>query len=433
MKEENKIGINISGYINKDFGLGVAVRSNINAIKSVGIPFVVNDINFKISEEIKDGSYKIENLSLDNPYKINLIQVNFDNMGQFYNEKEKKYFENHYNIGFWAWELDSIPDEAKKYFGLLDEIWVPSNFCAEAISKSAPIPIIKIMHSIESQEALLYNRTDFNIPENVFVFLAIFDYHSSIERKNPIGVIDAFEKAFGKNNPETILVIKTSIGTKFPKEREILNKRIASNSSILLIEEILESNKFYSLMNISNCYISLHRSEGFGLTIAEAMSLEKPVIATGYSANMEFMSINNSFPVKYDIVSTGTDYYSSTDENFWANPNILHASELMRDVFFNQSNAIAIGKKAKEFVSNYLSPISIGKTISKRLEIIQNDILPIKNSNLEKDLQLSKADNDILSTKIAMLKNLAFVKLKVKFKNLQNKLTGKNRKYFWED
>ncbi|HAV03139.1 MAG TPA: glycosyl transferase family 2, partial [Chryseobacterium sp.] len=190
-------GINISGYISKDFGLGVAVRANINAIVAAGIPYVVNDAEIDISKEIKEGEYNIENISGENPYPVNLIQINFDNLSRFFSKKGKEYFEGKYNIGFWAWELDSLPDEALIFFKFLDEIWVPSNFCAEVISLYSTIPVVKIMHSIEPLGNLDYNKLSFGIPENRFVFLVMFDYHSTIERKNPLGAIDAYENAFG--------------------------------------------------------------------------------------------------------------------------------------------------------------------------------------------------------------------------------------------
>jgi len=424
-------GINISGYINKSFGLGVAVRSNICAFEAAEIPYIVNYVYFDISKEIKDGDYHHENLANDNPYSVNLIQINFDNLDRFINEKDKSYFKNKYNIGYWAWELDDLPDEAKIYFNFLDEIWVPSNYCAESISKSSPLPVIKVMHSIPTYNKP-YDRTTFNLPKDAYIFLTMFDYHSTIERKNPIGTIDAYEMAFGKNNPDVLLVVKTSIGNKFPEERKKILSRTSVNTSIILIEEILDDDKLYSLMNVCDSFVSLHRAEGFGLTMAEAMSFGKPVIATAYSANTEFMTINNSFLIKYNLISVGNKYYQSKKQNKWADPDLSDAAEKMKFVFNNPTNAEKIGQIAKLDIEKNLKPEVLGQKIKSRLEIILNDIISSKENDIERKLQLSQFENEILQKKIKALRNLPFVKLKENFKNFKNKISGKNRKYIWE-
>ncbi len=422
-------GINISGYISKDFGLGVAVRANINAIVAAGIPYVVNDADIDISKEIKEGEYSIENISGENPYPVNLIQINFDNLSRFFSKKGKEYFEGKYNIGFWAWELDSLPDEALIFFKFLDEIWVPSNFCAEVISLYSTIPVVKIMHSIEPLGNLDYNKSSFGIPENRFVFLVMFDYHSTIERKNPLGAIDAYEKAFGLNSSEAVLVIKSSISARFPEQKQMLMQRIGNNKSIIVIEEIMEWKKLNGLMECCDAFVSLQRSEGFGLTIAEAMSVGKPVIATGYSGNIDFMNITNSFPVKYHMISTGDRYYSSTDQNHWAEPDILHASELMKYVYANPVEIEKIATQAQHDIAANLSPGAIGSKIHHRLGVIMEQLT---GQPADKAKQLLEFENQILQQKINALRRLGFVRLKESFKNFQNRVTGKNRKYFWE-
>lgn len=422
-------GINISGYISKDFGLGVAVRANINAIVAAGIPYVVNDADIDISKEIKEGEYSIENISGENPYPVNLIQINFDNLSRFFSKKGKDYFEGKYNIGFWAWELDSLPDEALIFFKFLDEIWVPSNFCAEVISLYSTIPVVKIMHSIEPLGNLDYNKSSFGIPEDRFVFLVMFDYHSTIDRKNPLGAIDAYEKAFGLNSSEAVLVIKSSISARFPEQKQMLMQRIGNNKSIIVIEEIMEWKKLNGLMVCCDAFVSLHRSEGFGLTIAEAMSVGKPVIATGYSGNIDFMNITNSFPVKYHMISTGDRYYSSTDQNHWAEPDTLHASELMKYVYANPVEIEKIATQAQHDIAANLSPGTIGSKINHRLGVIMEKF---SDQPADKAKQLLEFENQMLQQKINALRRLRFVRLKESFKNFQNRVTGKNRKYFWE-
>ncbi|MBB4807645.1 glycosyltransferase involved in cell wall biosynthesis [Chryseobacterium defluvii] len=426
-----QFGINISGYINKAFGLGVAVRANINAMKAAQIPFAVNDFNIKISENI--GELATENsISRENPYPVNLVQINPDMLGEVFANVSPEYFKDKYNIAFWAWELENFPEASKPFLRFFNEIWVPSSFCSDAVSKVSSVPVIKIMHSIQIGNTP-FTRKDFNLPEDKFIFMTMFDYHSSIDRKNPIGAIDAYEKAFGKNNADTLLLIKTSISKEFPAQKQRLTERIGDNQSIVLIEEILDQDKLYSLINCCDSFVSLHRSEGFGLTMAEAMYLGKPVIATAYSANTEFMNLNNSFPVKYDLIKTGNLYSGSTDKDIWADPDTDHAAELMSTIYNDKSLAGKIAKKGQDDVRNFLAPANIGEKINQRLKIIDQDILPNLSKSSSNEATLLQFEIKTLKEKLEKIRSLKPVQWKIKIKNLKNKLTGKDRKYFWED
>lgn len=217
-KGNSKYGINVSGFINGQFGLGEGVRSNIRSIKALDIPYCINDLNIDVAKYISNAENIDEHFTTTNDYAINLIQVNFTHLTHVVKNVGMEYFENKYNIAFWAWELENFPEEAKLFFPLFDEIWVPSNFCAESISKISPIPVLKFMHSIDITEPK-YKRDAFKLNEDKFIFLTMFDYYSSIDRKNPMAVIDAYLEAFGENNPNTLLVIKSSLSNDFPKEK----------------------------------------------------------------------------------------------------------------------------------------------------------------------------------------------------------------------
>jgi glycosyltransferase involved in cell wall biosynthesis len=432
MSDNTNFGVNISGYINKQFGLGEGVRSNIRAIKTTNIPYVINDFNIVLSKHVMDETQSVLTVSEENPYNINLVQINIDRLHSVMQQTDKSYFQNKYNIAFWAWELENFPEESKVFFNLFNEIWVPSNFCTEAISKVSPIPVIKIMHSIEIENTT-YSRKDFNLPENKFIFMTMFDYYSSISRKNPLATIDSYEQSFGKNNPDVLLLIKTSISKEFPNEKNQLVNRIGDNKSIIIVEEILERDKLYSLMNCCDCFVSLHRSEGFGLTMAEAMYLGKPVIATAYSANTEFMNINNSFPVKYKLIQTGDQYYFSTDKDVWADADVQHASLQMTLVYTNKNLASEIAQRGQNDVKQFLSPSIMGEKIKQRLELINKEIFPNLSQKSSNEESLLKFEIKLLEDKLNKIRSLKPVQWKIKFKNFQNKLTGRNRKYFWED
>jgi len=423
-------GINILGYINKRVGLGEGVRSNVRSISEVGIPYVLNDIEAKWRKD--DGALDAPSLELssDNPYGINLIQINADYFSGVLHH-DLSYFADRYNIGFWAWELESFPRKFQKYIDLLDEIWVPSNFCLNAISQVSNKPVLRFMHSIEvvcGSET----REDFNLPEDKLVYLTIFDYASLVARKNPYASIKAFEEAFGKNTQEAVLVVKTSNVGWCKKEKQDLKSHIADNGSILVIEESMPREKLNALINAADVFVSLHRSDGFGLTMAEAMYLGKPVIATGYSANTEFMTSETGFLVPYRLVDVGDDFLHPELNERWADADVSEAARMMKALAMDAEWRANVGSKAREHVRHILSPKTIGAKIKARLDYLYDIAIP-KTMKTEKQAILDlRVANAHLQDQVEALKRIKFVQWKLQFKNLKNRLFGRNKKYIWE-
>lgn len=209
-------------------------------------------------------------------------------------------------------------------------------------------------------------------------------------------------------------------------------EKINNDTSIVLIEEILDREHLYSLMNCCDCFVSLHCSEGFGLTMAEAMYLEKPVIATAYSSNLEFMNNTNSFLVNYSLVKKSENFGYGGDQDYWARADTQHAAQLMKEVFNNREKANKIANQAKLDTRTFLSPQVIGSKIKDRIDLIYNEIIP-NQSNIENKVALLEFENRLLEQKVNTLKNYLPIKIKVAFKNLKNKIFKKNRKYIWED
>ncbi len=368
----SSLGINIAGHVKGDFGLGVGVRGNIRAIETVGIPYVINNLllNFKPPET--DTTYT--NFSEDNPYPINLVQTNPNMMGQSINKDgspvlTEKYFQGRYNIALWLFELPQIPPEWDFAFDWFDEIWVMSNFCAEIFAPSSPIPVFKVMPSLNLPKPSL-NRESLGWPKNKFIFLFMFDFTSCYERKNPIATIKAFKQAFGQSNEDVLLVIKYRSPQYYPHLRDQMVAEAADCPSIRFIDGNLRREETNALVYNCDCYVSLHRAEGFGLTMAEAMFYGKPVIATSYSSNVDFMNVNNSFLVKYKLVTTTEVHLPYPAGSIWADPDIDHAASLMRYVFDNYQVAKEVGARASREIKYLLSPQTVGRQIRSRLEYI---------------------------------------------------------------
>jgi len=362
----NKIAINVSGYLKGEFGIAEAGRSYATAIKDVGIPFVLNNIDSPLHRN-EDKTF--DDFEESNPNPINLIVVNADQSDIFYKKVGPKYFENKYNIGVWFWELSDFPKEWNNNIKYYDEIWVASNFIANSIAKFSPVPVVKITCPIEIDESkFVENRLKFNLKENDFIFLFIFDFLSVFERKNPLGVIEAFKNTFSEEE-NAVLVIKSINGSKSPSDNKKL-QQACQRKNIILFDEHMDRDEVYSLLASSDCYVSLHRSEGHGFTIAEAMYAKKPVIATSYGGNTDFMNVNNSLPVKYKLEKLDRDHGAYKKGSIWADPDLQHASSLMRYIFENPEDAKKIGINACINVKNQLSYLKTGNEILERIKNI---------------------------------------------------------------
>ena len=423
-KDKKVLGVNMSGFFNAEIGFGEAIRNNLKALKTVDIPAKPINFNLHLRHRLNDNSVNYDNNI--NDYPINIVHVNMDTIGSFLQEKSSDFFKGKYNIGYWAWELEIFPEVYTEYFKYYDEIWTCSKYCLDSISLKSNIPVINIPHPINVGTEDIDQNFETGLSKDCYNFLFVFDYNSLIERKNTLGLIDAYEKAFGKNNPHVKLILKTSIPNHHPKAKEKVLSRIGDNKSIIYKEEMLRRGELLALMNQADCYISLHRSEGFGLTMAEAMALGKPVIATGYSGNLDYMTTNNSFLVKYKIVKQEDDLGVLPKDNYWSEPDTDHAAEMMNFVFNNQEYAKKIGEQAKLDINKQLSLHTIGMKMKTRLNVIENFILPERDETHVKDnLVKLMSENKILEKRVIYLEKGLYNKARKKVNEFLKKIKGR--------
>ncbi len=355
-------GINLVGYIESEKGVGEALRAALRSIQAAGLPYVVN--NFPDTASLNwDARFAI---SENNPYSTNLVYLAPEHVPQLLAQKSG-YFSNHFNIGGWTWELTSIPDEWREAFGFFHEIWVPSSFVRETMARVSPIPVVTIPHAIDPEGVALskWNRERLGLPPEKFIFLFVFDFHSTLERKNPLGLIQAFRKAFG-DRTDVLLLIKCSHASSVPDEFTRL-KEASGAANVKLMHAVMPREALRGLMAACDCYVSLHRSEGFGLTMAEAMALGRPAIATGYSGNLDFMNAANSFLVRYRLKEIAQDHGPYRKGNLWAEPDLDHAAELLQHVCQDWEAAAAIAAQGRRDVFRRLHPRVVGALIRDRL------------------------------------------------------------------
>lgn len=357
-------GINVLGYLTSEKGVGEMGRSNLRVVEAAAIPHVANLI-------VDTGSHNLETLppafSTDNPYAINLVAVNADQLPHVMKTR-RPYFKNRFTIGYWAWELSEFPKEWRPAFDCVDEVWTLSEFARDSIAASSPVPVRAVHCSLDVnfQPRQTFARSAFGIPDDLFVFLFYFDFHSFIERKNPVGLVQAFRSAFGSRQ-DVQLLIKSSHSREHLDELQLL-QRAAGEANVRVFDEVLSRDAKFGLMMAADCYVSLHRSEGFGLTIAEAMWCGKPTIATDYSGNRDFMTAETSYPVPYRLVGIDRDHGPYRVGQKWAQPDLSYASDVMRHVEANREQAAEMGRRARARVSKVLSPVTIGSTVLRRLD-----------------------------------------------------------------
>jgi len=272
-------------------------------------------------------------------------------------------------IGYWTWELETFSSEWLPAFELFHEIWTLSEFCSRAMSKVSPKQIIAVPPPIQLDAVSRLGKTDFGIPADEFVFLCAFDMLSVFERKNPLAAVAAFQRAFPSSERGARLVVKVNNGSRDAVNMERLRAAAAADSRITLMDTCLTRDDMNALLASCDCYVSLHRSEGFGLMIAEAMWLGKPVIVTGYSGNMDFTNDSNSFLVGYDLTVVGPGSRPYDPDELWADPRVDEASTQMRMVFAHSALREERAGEAQRFVRTALSPARVGEIITERLRL----------------------------------------------------------------
>lgn len=359
--------VNVVGYLRAELGVGEAARSLIAGLEASNTPY--NAITN--SETLSRQSHPIEERQ---PWSaesdINIVCVNADQTPAFARKVGPAFYAGRYTIGVWFWEVE---DFSPLFYGAInhvDELWVASRFIHQVFAKISPKPIHKFhLPVIKPAIDATLSRADLGLPDR-FTFLFSFDFFSVLDRKNPAGVIKAFQSAF-QPGAGPALVIKTINGDKKILDLEKLRFAAAGHPDISIVDGYVSAIVKDTMTARCDCYVSLHRSEGYGLTMAEAMSLGKPVIATGYSGNMEFMTPENSYLCSYEYrtIGPGSPPYPPTSR--WAEPDLDEAARFMRHVYENQDEAHALGLRAAEDMRSLHSPEVAGKAIRERIDAIR--------------------------------------------------------------
>ena len=360
-------GINYVADMRADIGIGESARSIYSALQAADVATAYCEVEIPLIQR----SAPAAGIADHAQYNLTLAHLNPPEL-HLGLERYPDAFHRCYVIGYWLWEVPRFPNHWRPRIKALDEIWTASTYSQEILSRAADIPVRYMPIPVEvSPEPL--SREDFDLPDDRFIFLFAFNPGSSVARKNPYGVIEAYKRAFAEAAEPPLLVIKAHHLKQHPQIAPGLRAAVEEVGGILL-EDHFTRPRMHALTALADCVISLHRAEGFGLLMAEAMALGKPVIATGYSSNMDFMTEDNSFPVRYRLREiTMADHadqplfrqmYAAGQS--WAEPDIGHAAELMRYVIDHPKVAQARAARAKNDLASGWSYEAVGKRMDER-------------------------------------------------------------------
>jgi glycosyltransferase involved in cell wall biosynthesis/SAM-dependent methyltransferase len=357
-------GVNVAGYFRAEAGVGQAARHILTGLERAGIP----QTTLVYGETLSRQEHAFEECG-DPVYDVNVICVNADQVPRFTYDVGPDFFRDRHSIGVWWWEVDRFPEQYQNAFEVVNEVWVGSEFVHETIAAATEKPVFTVPLGIEPRDAAPPDRKRLGLPEG-FLFLFSFDFDSRFERKNPVAIVEAFRTAFPPGTGPT-LVLKSINGDRWLTKLEELRAAAAGRDDIRVIDGYLSASDNEAMVAACDCYVSLHRSEGFGLTMAEAMAYGKPVIATAYSGNLDFMTEETSYLVPYRLVPIpeGIDPYPAGAA--WADPDLDSAAELMLHVFEQPDEAHERGRRARAHVADRLSLERTAGFLRSRLAEIQ--------------------------------------------------------------
>lgn len=301
---------------------------------------------------------------------VNIYCINGDEIKEALGLLANPMAEGSRNVIYPLWELERYPMEWAKQLMRFDEVWAPSAFIRDAIAKAVDIPVIHMPLACEVKRRALRSRRHFGIRESAYAFFFSFDFLSRIERKNPFAAIEAF-RALTAERPfdDVTLVIKTNNADQRPKMKARFDAAVAPlRERVKAIHGTLSDLEMKSLIWLADCFVSLHRSEGFGLGLSEAMALGKPVIATAYSGNMDFCTEETACLIPYDLIPVRAREYPHWQNQRWADPDVEAATRAMRDLVDNPGKGRDMGARARVHLATHFSYLATGLRYQKRLE-----------------------------------------------------------------
>lgn len=362
------------GHVEAGLGLGQSLRGLIEAAEAAGLPFAILPYNHKV-EQRYIGAFRSELYDRSGRYLINLVEVAPDQVEYLLYELGPERREGSYSILRSYWELARAPDEWAAPLSAFDEIWAPSQFVADALRGVVDKPVYIVPPAVDVTIVKRWSRSDWNLDPTAFLFVYSFDLGSYPARKNPLGVVQAFRLAFPDPSLNVGLVLKhTGAPGVFEAYRAALQLLARTDPRIIVIDHEMERDEVLSLIATCDAYLSLHRSEGLGLGMIEAMMLGKPVIATDYSGSRDFLTPSTGFPIQHTLTRVHRHEYPHAERQHWAEPDLQHAARTMRAIHAGAPNVAAIARSGQTAAIARYGVDAVGSAVRTRLEQVYEQL-----------------------------------------------------------
>ena len=354
----DEFGVNIAGYLTAELGLGQMGRILHDTVLAAGVPAVSVVEQRSLSGVARTGVGAPETVGAPR-FPLSILAVNAD-FTELVLASHPEVGKDRYRIGFWAWELEEFPARFDVGFGLVDEVWANSEFARDAIAERATVPV----------KAFPVPVPEVDVPARVAgptTFLFAFDFNSTGQRKNPWGLVEAFHRAFAGRD-DVRLVIKAINAHLHGSAAQRLRYAVGDDARIELLERYLSVEELSALYARCDAYVSLHRGEGFGLTVAEAMIRGIPVICTDYSATSEFVDDSVGWLIPHSMVEVGPGWPPYQPDALWAEPDLDAAAAAMRAVAEDPGEARRRGAAGRELLLRTRSVPAAAAWVREQLE-----------------------------------------------------------------
>lgn len=362
------------GHAGKETGLGRNYGMLKAGLETAGM--VVTGLDFDThANTVSDQIVRWREGCRSKPVVV--LAVNANDAPDFFLKDRRGILLDCYGCGFFLWEVSTPPTVQQLGMALVDEIWAPTKYVADIYAPFKPTHVVGKGLFRGDEDFLRRERP--GKAHSPFTFVTTFDFDSSIERKNPLAVVLAFQDAF-RVDENVELVVKTSNvspqhWSNAWKQWEHMLGASAGDKRIRIVNQRYSNEDMVALVRDADCVVSLHRSEGFGYLMSDAMTFGTPVIATGYSGNADFATAETAYPVAYKLIPVPDGAARWQCEGaVWADADVADAARQMRAVFDNYDAARAKAALARTSIAEKYSRDAFGKTLKARMDAIRKTL-----------------------------------------------------------
>jgi len=396
-----RFGFNVIGFVSANLGLGITARNIVHLLISHGVPTAVFDLDpgkDRAKYDLSFECYAVRTLN-ELPYSINLFILPPTDLAAFISEGFNFDFgrAGRLDFAYVIWELQVFPTRCLPVLKLFDGLLAGSDFVRHALESTFPDALtISAPEPVRLPDDITASRENWGLPKDAVIFVSSFDPLNDFARKNPYATVSAFRQALD-DNPQAYLLFKMNCNGKVHPLVDSLKKMTAGHPRILFNTDTLSYAEVLSLYASCDVFVSLHRAEGLGLGLMEAMALDKPVIATAWSGNMNYMNYSNSCLVPYEMtpVQAGNAGYQPASlgvQASWAEPNIEQAAAWMRRLASDPELRKTIGERAGVSIREYQQRAEQG-TFIEELRMIweQIDVFSAHKTNIKPNVNVIRA------------------------------------------